>query len=195
VNFIRKLLNLQPIEHYHYDPIDVKQFKTHVIKPAMKLTDRERISTRYLPLIQIDSNLPLPPNLTQENMQKLELGLLRCISFPLDGKHFCIKYDGTLQKFLFSYTTSKNAPRQSSFLKPKHYSYRSEPMNITEKKSDGTTALYSIHFTDEWKVSGWFNDVFSYAHWFNKLAMSENCEYTIPLSQWNLQIKMQLRLS
>lgn len=193
VNFIRKLLFLQPIEHYHYTPIDLKIFKENAINPALQLTPQEKLETKYLPEIQLNSNLPMPSELTRENMQRLELGLLDYILFEMDGKYFALEYDPTDKQFTLSYDNSKNAPSYNT--DEQDVDYTSDVVQVHEKKSDGSHQTHPLQFRiQQTTIRSWFSTVTKYGRGDNrKMAMRANSEYTIPLSFGNLKITARLR--
>jgi len=193
VNFIRKLFFLQPIEHYHYTPINLKIFEENAIKPALQLTPQEKLSTKYLPEIQLHSNLPMPPELTRENMQRLELGFLDYILFEIDGKHFALEYNTTDKQFPLSYYNSKNAPSYNT--EEQDVDYTSDIVHVHEKKSDGSHQAHPLQFrVQQTTIRSWFGTQTKFGGGDNrKMAMTASSEYTIPLSFGNLKITTRLR--
>ncbi len=197
INFIYKLLHWKPIEHYHYDPIDAALFDDKVIRPAMELTPQERESTKIFPVIQLNAPLTLPINLTRENMHKLELGFVDKISFSLEGKTFILTYDKAKEQFILSYTSSDASPSLSALLfgSRQNINFHSDPINVVEKKLfDGSTQIRPLQYHVEYTCESLFNPKQTYKRLPGRMELSAHCEYTIPLSQGNLNIKMYPRI-
>lgn len=196
LNYLRRLVHLEPIEHYTYELIDLELFKEKAIAPALELTAQEKESTKLIASFHLDFPFQLPANLNQENMQKLELGMKSSIPFSLDGKSFVISYDKEKQSFLFSYTDAANAPKASELVnstQDQNVDYQSEPLNVLETTPDGTKNAYPLSFLAKYQSThGWFG---SYECSLavkpsSKIEMKPQCQYTIPLSQGNLTIRI-----
>ncbi len=196
INFICKLLHWQPIEHYHYDRIDTAIFEDKAVRPALELTPQERESTKFFPVIQLNAPLTLPINLTRENMHKLELGLMDKISFNLEGKNFILSFDKPNERFILAYTTSDDFPTFSALLNSRqNTSFYSDPLNVVEKKFGGSNRICPLQYHLEYTCSGsWFIPKQTFKSLAGSMELSANCEYTIPLSQGNLNITMYPRI-
>jgi hypothetical protein len=199
VNFVRKLLNLQPIEFYHYSPLNLNLLQERTIGPALELTPGDRLRSKYLPIIQNNSSFPLPAKLSPDNLQRVELGLLSKISFTLDQKKFILTYNKTTEKFVLSYLGTENDHSLGSMGRTESITLFSTPLDIVEKQPNGSTAPHrlqaSAHYSSHTPWYNLFERSTSYQFRSGEIALMMNNEYTIPLSQGNLCLKFPSRTS
>jgi hypothetical protein len=193
---MRKLVNFQPIESYDFSPLNLKVFHDKAIIPALELTDRDRLRSKYSPYIQNHSPFSLPSELSRENLQKLELGLLNQIAFSVDQKQFSLTFDKTKEEFIFSYNGLKDDPAliDALYKRNKKFTLSSPLLNVSERKLDGTTTTHplqhSVHVS--YHYGPWYNleEKWHCEFQSGKMAMKMNSECTIPLSQGTLHFQL-----
>jgi hypothetical protein len=201
VNFIRSIFQLEAIQYPAFTPIDMALLEQRIFIPAMQLTPQESTRSQFFSIIENHSPFQLPAELTPENMQKLEYGLLDRISFELDQKRFSVKYDQARQIFVLTLCSINQSERSIVELmqRKENYCYRSDPFNVIERKSDGTIETHSLQSSFEFSYTPgpWYNpfdESFFCRNNVAKVDLSANCEYNIPLSQGNFTLKLFRRV-
>jgi len=188
-DLIGSFFHWQRIESYDFSPLRLEHFKEKAISPALELTVQDPLRCRYSPFLQNHSPFPLPPQLTRENLQRLELGLLAEIRFTLDRKQFCLWFDEREKEFELEYLCDEsNPPPGSSQTEP--YTWSAPLLHVTEKKIDGSTTTHPIQRIIQYSIQkSWTEDKWSCAISGGALRLNMNSEYTIPLSQGNFCIQ------
>jgi hypothetical protein len=199
VNFVRKLLHIQPLEFYDFTPLNLRALKEMAIDPALELTGSDRLRSRYFPLIQNHSPFPLPPELNRENLQKLELGLLDEIAFSIDQKHFALRFDPQEGKFIVAYWVNFTDDIYAALYdqREESYTYTSPVLDVVEKKLDGTEhshplqrSIHGSYYAGPWYHPWEKRQIQSSG---GQMEMNMNSEYTFPLSQGNFSLKLYRR--
>ena len=204
VNFIRELLNWDPIRFSSFEPINPQLFEEQVIKPALELTLSERINSTFYITIYNNSPFPLPRELTNNNVNRLEQGLLRTLNFTINSKKFGLEYDREKKEFVLLYegsatfdtiATGASVRVSHSLISESFFIHREDiSLSITEKKLDGTNSNKHLQpsFTASYQPRTWYNlfhEVRRFIRTPGSLNLTTDLEYEIPLYRGNLCLK------
>jgi hypothetical protein len=205
INFIRtKILGLPPLTRYHYQPINLNLFQQQVILPALELTSEDRLRSPFNFTVQNHSPFPLS-DLSSDHLLKLERGLLSSLRFTIDQKHFNIYYDRPTRRFTLTY--SRNERHQGPSVTPefadkRSRTYESEVIQVTERRPNSSSQTHPLRYSWIYTYQPWrwynpfqvpFIEGWSYEFNPGQLPLTANSEFTIPLSQGHILLKIEHR--
>jgi hypothetical protein len=182
VNFLRKLLCLRPITFTSFVHIAHNHFNEAVINPALDLTTSDHTKCNFYTNIHNNSDLPLSEELTDTNIKRLELGLLRTLNFTIDNKQFALEYDREKKEFvlLFGEPVADN---------------ENASVAITEKKPNGKiyTHLLKCYSTASYQPGTWrnlFHEIRTFNYVPGRLPLTLGNEYKILLSEGSISLEI-----
>ena len=194
VNLFRKLLHLQPIEFASFGDINRHYLEEAVIKPALEIfTPLEKASCNFSITVQNSPNFPSPPELTENNVQKLELGLLGKLNFSIEKHQLALEFDRAKKEFVLLYEGSHSA--LTSLLNDNtSYFSRTEDQFLRVDQTF-TTQLLKCTTTASRQKGPWyfpFHEVKMFERTPGRMTLAPGFEYAILLSRGELGLNLKV---